>query len=92
MADEKTVHLMAEGKVQGVFYRATAKEKADELTVKGWVKNTKEGKVEIIASGKEEDILAFINWCKKGPQRAEVINLQVSNLTYQSFPDFRIIK
>jgi len=54
-----TVHLVISGKVQGVFYRASAKEQAEKLQINGWVKNTKEGNVEVLASGSEESLLKF---------------------------------
>jgi acylphosphatase len=48
-----TVHLLIEGEVQGVFYRATAKEIADKLGITGWIKNTWEGNVEAMVTGNE---------------------------------------
>lgn len=66
------IHLLIKGKVQGVFYRASTKEEADRLHLTGWVKNTREGHVEVLASGPEEDLRLFVEWCKKGPERAVV--------------------
>ena len=45
----RSVHLLVQGKVQGVFFRATAKEMAESLQLKGWVKNTPGGEVELLA-------------------------------------------
>jgi len=73
-----TIHLLIKGKVQGVYYRASAKEVADRLRVTGWIKNTREGHVEVLASGSEDDVRRFATWCKRGPERAvvsEVIEL-----------------
>jgi len=67
-----TIHLLIKGKVQGVYYRASAKEVADRLHLSGWVKNTREGHVEVLASGHEEDLRRFVEWCKQGPERAVV--------------------
>ena len=67
-----TIHLLIKGKVQGVYYRASAKEVADRLRVTGWIKNTREGHVEVLASGSEEDVRRFATWCKRGPERADV--------------------
>jgi len=67
-----TIHLLIKGKVQGVYYRASAKEVADRLHVTGWIRNTREGHVEVLASGSEEDVRRFITWCKRGPERAVV--------------------
>jgi len=68
----RTVHLLIKGKVQGVFYRASAKEKADELGITGWVKNTPAGFVEALACGDDNDVQQFVEWCKKGPSNAVV--------------------
>lgn len=88
----KTLHLVIEGKVQGVFYRASAKEKADEMKITGWVKNTKEGNVEIVCQAGEATLQQFINWCKQGPPRAIVKHVKVSEITAAQFDDFRIAR
>jgi acylphosphatase len=90
--NSKTVHIVVQGKVQGVFYRATTKEIADKIGVKGWVRNKKDGCVEITAVGSEQQIQEFIGWCKKGPDRAQVTNLIVTNLQDQDFKDFQVIR
>ena len=63
-----TVHLLIKGKVQGVFYRNTAKETAEAKGIQGWVRNTPEGDVEITASGDELALKDYIEWCYKGPK------------------------
>lgn len=87
------IHLLIKGKVQGVFYRASAKEVADRLHLTGWVKNTREGHVEVLASGPEEDLRLFVEWCKKGPERAVVSDLIVDEVTAQvSSAGFSILR
>ena len=88
----ETVHLIIKGKVQGVFYRASAKEMADEIGIKGWVKNRVDGNVEVVATGTKEQIGSFIEWCKRGPQRAAVTGVELAPLEQQMFPDFAIKK
>jgi acylphosphatase len=66
------VHLLIKGRVQGVFYRASAKAAAERLHITGWVKNTPEGHVETLASGEEGNLRQFVEWCRKGPEQAEV--------------------
>jgi acylphosphatase len=85
-----TVHLFIEGKVQGVFYRASARDKAEALGITGWVKNTGSGDVEIVASGSEVQLIEFIAWCRKGPSKAIVTNVIVENQKEESFTKFRI--
>jgi acylphosphatase len=88
----KTVRLTIKGKVQGVFYRATAKDVADLTGVKGWVKNLPNDNVEITATAPEETLEKFINWCKQGPPKARVDAVIVEELDLQEFNGFRIIR
>jgi len=86
----KTIRLTIKGKVQGVFYRATAKDFADELGIKGWVKNLPDRNVEIRATGSEEILQKFIHLCKEGPPKARVDEVIIEELDLQEFNDFRI--
>jgi acylphosphatase len=76
------VHLIISGQVQGVWYRASTKEKAEELGLFGWVKNTTHGKVEAVFEGEEPMVNEMISWCRKGPPLALVTDVKV---TYQQF-------
>ncbi|HYH15050.1 MAG TPA: acylphosphatase [Flavisolibacter sp.] len=87
-----TIHLLIKGKVQGVFYRASAKEKADQLHLTGWVKNTEDGHVEAVASGPQEAIDQFITWCKQGPKKAVVTDVQIKPLSEETFAQFLVIR
>ena len=88
----KTVRLIIKGKVQGVFYRASAKDVADMTGVKGWVKNLPDNNVQIIATATEETLQKFINWCKQGPPKARVEDVIVEQLDLEVFNGFRIIR
>jgi acylphosphatase len=88
----KTIRLTIKGKVQGVFYRATAKDVADLLGIKGWVKNLPDDNVEIRATGSEEILQKFIAWCKQGPPKATVDEVVVEELDLQEFNGFRIVR
>ncbi len=85
-----TVHLIVKGKVQGVFYRANAKKTADENGISGWVKNTNDDCVEMVASGSQQALEKFIDWCKKGPARAKVIEVMVTEKEEQLFDEFEL--
>jgi acylphosphatase len=87
-----TIHLIIEGKVQGVYFRATAKDVADEIGVTGWVKNTEEGNVEIAATGNNEQLQKFVEWCRVGPRRAIVTNVQLKNIDEENFKSFEVIR
>jgi acylphosphatase len=78
------------GHVQGVFYRASAAEKARELNLAGFVRNEKDGSVYIEAEGQEHELLAFIEWARRGPARARVASCKVSEGVVKHFSQFEI--
>jgi acylphosphatase len=87
-----TVHLLIKGKVQGVFYRASAKDVAKGLKLSGWVRNTRDGDVESIVTGDKDRVEEFIAWCKKGPSRADVTKVIVTKKEEEQFFDFVIVR
>ena len=72
----RRVKINIKGKVQGVWYRASAKEEADKLGITGWVKNEIDGSVTVVAEGDEEKLNEFIKWCWIGPVYAKVENIK----------------
>jgi len=86
-----TVHLLIKGKVQGVFYRKSAWDVATKTGITGWIKNTPEGDVEALVSGTEEQLRAFLEWCKKGPARADVAEVVTTIQAPVIFTDFKIL-
>lgn len=83
--------MIVKGEVQGVFFRSNAKEKADELNIKGFVKNNSDGSVEIVAKGDKDKLDEFFQWCKHGPSTAKVENFQVDFVGEEkNFDDFSI--
>ena len=75
-------HVRISGRVQGVFYRSTTRDRAEQLGLTGWVRNTSDGKVEAIFEGEETAIKDMIVWCHKGPRSADVYDVTVE---YQKF-------
>ena len=71
------VHVRISGKVQGVFFRAHTKQKAEQIGVTGWVKNTSDGKVEAVFEGEEPCIQEMLNWCHHGPPKAQVDKVDI---------------
>ncbi len=69
---KKKVHLKIRGKVQGVWYRASTQKKAEELNIKGWVKNDIDGGVSVVAEGEGNVLEELIKWCRQGPPGAIV--------------------
>ena len=70
------LHLNVNGRVQGVFYRASAVDEARRLGLTGWVKNRIDGAVEIVAEGSRESLSRFRAWAQRGPSAARVESVQ----------------
>jgi acylphosphatase len=69
--------IVVRGRVQGVFFRASARDEAERLGLKGLVRNLPDGGVEAIAEGEREQLEEFIAWCRRGPPLAEVEEVRV---------------
>lgn len=76
----KHASLKIYGKVQGVFYRVSAKKKADDLGLKGWVKNETDGTVVVRVQGAAKGLEKFIKWCYNGPSYARVEKVDLEYL------------
>ena len=74
---KQRAHVFVTGRVQGVFYRSFVRNKAKMLNLKGWVKNTMDGCVEILFEGETEDINAAVEECRRGPAYAQITDLRV---------------
>jgi acylphosphatase len=86
----QTYSITVTGKVQGVYYRQSTKEKAIALGLTGYVKNLPDGRVQIMASGNTDQLLQLVLWCRQGPARAIVEEVQVETLPPTLFMGFRI--
>lgn len=71
------VHVFFSGKVQGVFFRYSTKNMAEELGLSGWVRNLADGRVEALFEGKKEVVETMIEWCKFGPEFAKVTGIEI---------------
>ncbi|HEV7331002.1 MAG TPA: acylphosphatase [Flavisolibacter sp.] len=87
-----TQHLLIKGRVQGVYFRASAKEVADALGLVGWIRNTAEGHVEALVSGTAYQLQDFLGWCRQGPAGASVTGVEVEDRAEENFENFRIIR
>ena len=75
--DRKRAHVRISGQVQGVFFRDSTREKARELGLSGYVKNTPDGDVEALFEGPTEGVEEMVRWCGQGPPHASVENVDV---------------
>jgi len=71
------VRILVKGTVQGVFFRSNAKREAESLGLTGYAKNMPDGTVEVIAEGPKEKLDELVEFCKKGPEAAEVSKIDV---------------
>ncbi|MCK8497219.1 acylphosphatase [Myxococcus fulvus] len=76
MSGSRRVSLRIQGKVQGVFFRESARGEATRLGLSGWVRNRSEGSVEAVAEGEPEMLEEFIRWCHRGPEQARVTGVE----------------
>ncbi|MCX8117649.1 MAG: acylphosphatase [Desulfobacterota bacterium] len=89
--EKARAHVIVEGRVQGVFFRAHTQEMAHLLSVKGWVRNRRDGSVEALFEGDKEKVEKMIAWCHRGPTEARVTRVLVNWEAYQGeFQDFSI--
>ncbi|MEO8415674.1 MAG: acylphosphatase [Ginsengibacter sp.] len=86
------MHLEISGKVQGVFFRAKAKEVATIHNISGWIRNTHNDTVEALVTAAEKDLDAFISWCKRGPEKAKVQRVESTEKEFQTFERFEVIR
>lgn len=84
--------IIVSGKVQGVWYRQSTKEKAIELGITGEASNQPDGTVKIIATGTKEQLSLFTDWCKKGPPKAKVENVSSTVVANKKFANFTIVR
>ena len=71
------VHVIISGRVQGVWFRASTKSKAEQFGITGWVRNTSDGNVEAVFEGDEKIIEEILEWCNHGPPLAKVDNVEI---------------
>jgi acylphosphatase len=76
--DRTRAHVYVSGTVQGVYFRATTRDRARERGVDGWVRNLDDGRVEAVFEGPEDDVEAMIDFCHEGSDAARVDDVDVT--------------
>ena len=85
------VHVFVSGRVQGVAYRYFVERRAADIPVTGWVRNLRDGRVEIMAEGEKADLESFLGFLGQGPRMADVDDLDVLWEDYRGeYENFRI--
>jgi len=89
---QQRVHLLVNGKVQGVFFRQALKVVAKKNNVLGWVRNLKDGRVEVILEGDNKSINSVIEWTRIGPANSRVDDIEVNNEEFKNeFSTFDVL-
>jgi acylphosphatase len=76
------------GRVQGVWYRASAQAEASRLGLAGWVRNRNDGSVEALVIGPHVEVETFIAWARQGPPKAQVLRVEVSDAALETLSGF----
>lgn len=82
--------IIVRGRVQGVGFRASARDQARSLKLKGWVENIPEGRVRVVICGKKESCTKFIHWARRGSGYSWVEDLEIREMPSESFGSFSI--
>lgn len=85
----KHLNIKVYGLVQGIFFRASAKNLADKLKLFGFAQNENDGSVYIEVEGEEKNLEKFINWCHKGPPLAKVEKVEITESPLKNFSEFK---
>ncbi len=91
MADQVRLHAWIDGHVQGVGFRYFVRESASALPLTGWVRNLHDGRVELVAEGKREDLEKLLNVVRQGPRGSHVTDVHVEwGIASGEFDNFRV--
>ncbi|MFN4142015.1 acylphosphatase [Aestuariivirga sp.] len=86
----RAVHVMVEGRVQGVGFRAFVEREARARGLRGWVRNRSDGSVEAVFAGEAEDLQRMIAACQRGPRMAVVSAVRTSDHPDAEFSSFAV--
>ena len=87
---EKGAIISIFGRVQGVGFRYYTQKRAQELNLKGFVRNKANGSVYIEAEGEESSLQLFVYWCKNGPDSSRVLNMDYQYCNVFGYEDFKV--
>ncbi|HET8701647.1 MAG TPA: acylphosphatase [Nitrococcus sp.] len=79
--DIRCIRCYVSGRVQGVFYRASTRERAVRLGLRGYARNLPDGRVEVVACGESVALDSLIAWLREGPPQARVAKLEIESIT-----------
>ena len=88
MQEKVCIHCFVTGKVQGVWFRVSTQERANDLGLTGWVRNLPDGRVEVKACGEKDKIKLLFDYLKEGPELAEVVDVTYEEVTWEEHKRF----
>jgi acylphosphatase len=90
--DRERAHVYVSGEVQGVFFRDSARRRAEELGLSGWVRNLPDGRVEALFEGPSREVREMVRWCEGGPPHARVESVDpVYEAARGDLPGFEVL-
>ncbi len=89
---QKTVAITVRGKVQGVWFRKYTVDKAQQLQLTGTVRNTADGDVAVVATGTDDQLADFIEWCWMGSPKSKVTSVTVEDMPLMKFEGFEVVR
>ena len=90
MSDAVRRRVVVRGDVQGVFFRDSCRREADARGVAGWVTNRPDGAVEAVFEGDPDDVAALVEFCRRGPRRADVREVEESSEDQEGLGGFEV--
>ena len=78
---QKRVRVRVSGRVQGVFFRAEARTRAESRGLTGWIRNAPDGTVEAVFEGDADGVRSLVDWCRRGPRGAQVAGVETTEET-----------
>jgi acylphosphatase len=90
---ETRAHVSLSGRVQGVNFRHYTRLQAEAEGLTGWVRNNADGRVEAVFEGEESNVLRVVQWCRQGPPRAHVEQVETEWLPHTGeFESFDVLE
>jgi acylphosphatase len=90
MSDPIARKVVVSGRVQGVFFRDSARREAGRLGITGWVRNRSDGKVEAHVEGASDAVSQLVRWCQEGPRHADVDDVTVTEVELERCDRFDV--
>ena len=88
----KTLRIYISGTVQGPLFKKYLEDEGKRIGVRGFLRQTEDGRIEVVAEGLDEKVLAMLEVCKTGTKHATIRDVQVSEIKFQGFEGFKIFR